>query len=67
MVEEVTLAGYATRMVHHASRSLRGGTTSLKTFPERGIVVGVTANIANGITRDIALNIAQVFAEQGTR
>jgi serine beta-lactamase-like protein LACTB, mitochondrial len=67
MVEEVTLAGHATRMVHHASRSLRGGTTSFMTFPERGVVVAVTANIANGITRDIALNIAQVFAEQGTR
>lgn len=64
MVEEVTLAGAPTRMVHHASRSLRGGTTSFMTFPERGLVVAVTANIANGITRDIALNIAQAFAEQ---
>ena len=62
MVEEVTLAGEPTRMVHHASRSLRGGTTSFMTFPARGMVVAVTANIANGITRDIALNIAQAFA-----
>ena len=30
------------------------------------VVVAVTANIANAITRDIALNIAQAFAEQGT-
>jgi serine beta-lactamase-like protein LACTB, mitochondrial len=66
MVEEVTLAGEPTRMVHHASRSLRGGTTSFMTFPARGMVVAVTANIANAITRDIALNIAQAFAEQGT-
>ena len=66
MVEEVTLAGEPTRMVHHASRSLKGGTTSFMTFPARGIVVAVTANIANGITRDIALNIAQAFAEQRT-
>ena len=64
MVEEVTLAGEPMRMVHHASRSLRGGTTSFMIFPARGIVVAVTANIANGITRDIALNIAQAFAEQ---
>ena len=64
MVEEVTLAGVPTRMVHHASRSLRGGTTSFMTFPERGMVVAVTANISNGITRDIALNIAQAFAER---
>src|SRR5262245_66647762 len=65
-VEEVRLAGEPTRMVHHASRSLKGGTTSFMTFPDRGIVVAVTANIANAITRDIALNIAQAFADQGT-
>jgi CubicO group peptidase (beta-lactamase class C family) len=66
MVEEVTLAGEPTRMVHHASRSLKGGTTSFMTFPARGIVVAVTANIANAITRDIALKIAQAFADPGT-
>ncbi len=66
MVEEVTLAGEPTRMVHHASRSLRGGTTSFMTFPSRGLVVAVTANIANAITRDIALKIAQAFADPAT-
>lgn len=66
MVEEVTLAGEPTRMVHHARRSLKGGTTSFMTFPARGIAVAVTANIANAITRDIALSIAQAFADQGT-
>jgi len=66
MIEEVTLAGEPTRMVHHASRSLKGGTTSFLTFPARGMVVAVTANIANAITRDIALKIAQAFADQGT-
>jgi hypothetical protein len=50
-------------MVHHASRSLPGGTTSFMTFPSRGIVVAVTANIANAITRDIALSVAQAFAQ----
>jgi len=63
MVEDVPLAGESTRMVHHASRSLAGGTTSFMTFPSRGLVVAVTANIANGITRDIALSIAQAFAD----
>jgi serine beta-lactamase-like protein LACTB len=63
MVEEVTLAGEPARMVHHASRSLKGGTTSFMTFPARGMVVAVTANIANAITRDIALAIAQAFAD----
>ena len=66
MVEEVTLAGEPTRVVHHASRSLKGGTTSFMTFPARGLVVAVTANIANGITRDIALKIAEAFATQRT-
>ena len=66
MVEEVTLAGEPTRMALHASRSLKRGTTSFMTFPARGLVVAVTANIANGITRDIALKIAQVFATPGT-
>jgi serine beta-lactamase-like protein LACTB, mitochondrial len=67
MVEEVTLAGEPTRMVHHASRSLKGGTTSFMTFPARGMVVAVTANIANAITRDIALAIAQAFADHDRR
>ena len=67
MVEDVTLAGEPTRMVHHASRSLKGGTTSFMTFPARGMVVAVTANIANGITRDIALAIAQAFADNERR
>lgn len=66
MVENVTLAGEPMRMVHHASRSLTGGTTSFMTFPSRGIVVAVTTNVANGITRDVALSIAQAFAERGT-
>ena len=65
MLEDVTLAGEPTRLVHHASRSLVGGTTSFMIVPSRGIVVAVTANIANGITRDIALAIAQAFAAHG--
>ena len=67
MVEEVTLAGEPIRMVHHASRSLNGGTTSFMTFPARKMVVAVTANIANAITRDIALAIAQAFADRERR
>lgn len=67
MVEEVTLAGEPTRMVHHASRSLKGGTTSFMTFPAHGMAVAVTANIANAITRDIALAIAQAFADNERR
>jgi CubicO group peptidase (beta-lactamase class C family) len=62
MVEEVTLAGEPTRMVHHASRSLKGGTASFITFPARGMVVAVMANVSHGVTRDIALSVAQEFA-----
>jgi CubicO group peptidase (beta-lactamase class C family) len=41
------------------------GTTYLMTFPERGLVVAVMANISFADTKSIALNIAQAFAEQG--
>jgi hypothetical protein len=34
------------------------------TFPERGLVVAVMANISFADTKSIALNIAQAFAEQ---
>jgi hypothetical protein len=36
-------------------------------FLARGMVVAVTANIANAITRDIALAIAQAFADNERR
>jgi hypothetical protein len=35
------------------------------TFPERGLVVAVMANISFADTKSIALHIAQAFAEQG--
>jgi hypothetical protein len=35
------------------------------TFPQRGTVVAVMANISFADTKSIALNIAQAFAEQG--
>jgi hypothetical protein len=37
------------------------------TFPSHRMVVAVTANIANAITRDIALAIAQAFADNDRR
>ena len=56
--------GAPTRLAGHASRTMLGGSTSFLTFPERGIVVAVTTNIAGKDTRSIALGIAQAFAEQ---
>jgi serine beta-lactamase-like protein LACTB, mitochondrial len=65
-LEMLPLAGQPTRMVGHGSNeAFIGGTTYLMTFPERGIVVAVMANISFADTKSIALNIAQAFAEQG--
>jgi serine beta-lactamase-like protein LACTB len=67
-LETLSLAGQPTRMAGHGSKKeFIGGTTYLMTFPERGIVVAVMSNISFADTKSIALNIAQVFAEQGRR
>lgn len=49
----------------HPGRTPLGGSTSLLTFPERGLVVAVTSNISFAGTRSIALKIAEVFGAQG--
>src|SRR5207244_4339642 len=65
-LETHPLAGQPTRMAGHGSKKdFIGGSTSLMTFPERGIVVAVMSNISFADTKSIALNIAQAFAEQG--
>jgi CubicO group peptidase (beta-lactamase class C family) len=65
-LETLPLAGQPTRMAGHGSKKeFIGGTTYLMTFPERGLVVAVMANISYADTKSIALNIAQAFAEQG--
>ena len=64
MLETAQLGGAPTRLAGHASRTVRGGSTSFLTFPERGIVVAVTTNIAGKDTKSIALGIAEAFAEQ---
>lgn len=67
-IENVSLAGRTTRMAGHGTKAdFIGGTTSLMTFPERGLVVAVTTNTSFADTKSLALGIAQVFAEQGTR
>jgi serine beta-lactamase-like protein LACTB len=65
-LETLPLAGQPTRMAGHGSKEdFIGATTYLMTFPERGLVVAVMANISFADTKSIALNIAQAFAEQG--
>jgi len=67
-LETVPLAGEPTRMAGHGTkRNFIGGTTSLMTFPERGIVVAVTSNISFADTRSVALKVAEAFAEQRRR
>jgi CubicO group peptidase (beta-lactamase class C family) len=62
MLETVTLAGRPARMAHHSSRTPVGGSTSFVTFPDRGLVVAITTNLAFAGTRHVALQIAEAFA-----
>jgi serine beta-lactamase-like protein LACTB, mitochondrial len=64
-LETVPLAGEPARMAGHGTKAdFIGGTTSLLTFPERGIVVAVMTNTSFADTKSIGLRIAQIFAEQ---
>jgi serine beta-lactamase-like protein LACTB, mitochondrial len=62
--DSVSLAGESTTMVGHDGEFFIGGSTSLTTFPDRGIVVAVTTNTSFAETGPIALKIAQAFAER---
>ncbi len=62
MLETVELAGERTRLASHASRTIEGASTSFLTFPERGLVVAVMANMSFADMRSIALGVAQAFA-----
>jgi CubicO group peptidase (beta-lactamase class C family) len=62
MLETVELAAVRTRLVGHASRTMEGASTSFLTFPERGLVVAVSANISFADPKSIALAVAEMFA-----
>ncbi|HUL72250.1 MAG TPA: serine hydrolase domain-containing protein [Vicinamibacterales bacterium] len=63
-VETLPLAGEPARMAGHGTKPDFIGTTAyLMTFPQRGIVVAVMANISFADMKTIALGIAQAFAE----
>jgi CubicO group peptidase (beta-lactamase class C family) len=67
-LETVPLAGEPTRMAGHGTKQdFIGGTTSLMTFPERGLVIAVTSNVSFADTKALALGIAQAFAAQTRR
>ena len=61
-IETAPLAGQPTRLVRQDDRRSVGGSTSLLTFPERGLVVAVTSNITFADTSSLALKIAEAFA-----
>jgi CubicO group peptidase (beta-lactamase class C family) len=65
-IETVTLAGSPARMAGHGTRpDFIGGTASLLTFPDRGLVVAVTSNESFADTKSIALKVADAFAAAG--
>jgi CubicO group peptidase (beta-lactamase class C family) len=64
-IETVPLGGERARMAGHGTKTdFIGGTASLLTFPERGIVVAVMSNISFADTRSLGLSLAQVFARR---
>jgi CubicO group peptidase (beta-lactamase class C family) len=62
MLDTVELAGERTPLASHASRTIEGASTSFLTFPERGLVVVVMANVSFADPKSIAVGIAQAFA-----
>ncbi|MEO7271158.1 MAG: serine hydrolase domain-containing protein [Vicinamibacterales bacterium] len=64
-IQTVPLAGEPTTMASYDGGLLIGGSTSLLTFPDRGLVVAVTTNISYANVAAIATEVAQAFAERG--
>jgi CubicO group peptidase (beta-lactamase class C family) len=61
-LELVTLAGKGTVAVGHNGESQGGMVATLMTFPEYGMAVAVTSNIAHADTFGVAVRIAEAFA-----
>jgi CubicO group peptidase (beta-lactamase class C family) len=62
-VDSVPLAGAQIRMIRHRG-NFRGGASSLSVFPDRGLVVAVTASAWNMVNVDAyALQVAEMFVE----
>jgi serine beta-lactamase-like protein LACTB len=64
-LETAELNGKQTGLVGHDGEALGGMVASFMTFPEYGIVVSVTSNMAYADTFSIAVKIAEAFAERG--
>jgi CubicO group peptidase (beta-lactamase class C family) len=62
-LETIPLAGTPTRMAGYRTRQdFIGGSASLVTFPDRGLVIAVATNTGFADTKGIALKVAEVFA-----
>jgi CubicO group peptidase (beta-lactamase class C family) len=61
-LETVTLLGAPTRVVGYDGQMFGGTASSLMTFPDRGLVVAVSANTSYADTPSLALKIAEAFA-----
>lgn len=61
-LETATLQGKESRIVGHDGEMLGGMVSSLWSFPEQGIVVALTSNIAYADTYALGLKIAEAFA-----
>ena len=60
-VSRVQLKGEPTQMVSHRGSPM-GGTVSLLTFPDLGLVVAATANVTNAAgVQPFALQVAEAF------
>ena len=62
-VESVSLAGRPARLVGHRGTPM-GGSVSLLTFPDFGVVVAVASNIGGAPVDPFAQKLAEVFVEQ---
>lgn len=61
-IRTVPLAGENTRMAGYDGGLLLGGSTSLMTFPDRGLVVAITSNTSYADLTSIATKVAEAFA-----
>lgn len=63
-LETLTLGGEPARMAGHGTKGdFIGGTASLMTFPDRGIVVAAMTNTSFADTKAIALKVADAFVD----
>jgi CubicO group peptidase (beta-lactamase class C family) len=62
-LETVTLAGEPTRMAGHDGVWMGGMVVSFMTFPEHGMFVAVTSNIAWADTFSLAVSVAEAFVD----